>query len=85
MPAPTTSCGASASTELPANSMRPSAGSQKREMQLNTVDLPAPFGPISAWIEPSATSMEKSFSAHRPPNRTVRFLMDEDGLMARAA
>ena len=80
-----TSCEGRFSTELPSNSIEPSAGSQNREMQLNTVDLPAPFGPIRAWIAPFATSIEKSFNAQRPPKRTVRFLMERIALMTPAA
>src|SRR6185437_11864978 len=38
-------------------------------MALNAVVLPAPFGPISPTIEPSATSRETSSSATMPPNR----------------
>jgi hypothetical protein len=41
-------------------------------MQLNTVVLPAPFGPISAVISPWFAVNETSFTAVRPPNRMVR-------------
>ena len=40
-------------------------------IRLNTVDLPAPFGPISPTISPSRTSMSKSLTAFRPPNCLV--------------
>src|SRR5271157_850300 len=40
-------------------------------MALNSVVLPAPFGPISAQISPAPTRSETSFTAIRPPNRTV--------------
>src|SRR5436305_14560944 len=39
-------------------------------MALKAVVLPAPFGPISPTIEPSATSSETSSSATIPPNRS---------------
>ena len=35
--------------------------------------LPAPFGPISAWIDPAATRMLTSRSACRPPNARDTF------------
>jgi hypothetical protein len=41
-------------------------------MQLNTVVLPAPFGPISAVMAPRAAVNERSFTATRPPKRIVR-------------
>ncbi|CLP76824.1 Uncharacterised protein [Mycobacterium tuberculosis] len=37
-------------------------------MQLKTVVLPAPFGPISAVISPRRASKERSLMAIRPPN-----------------
>src|SRR6516164_8005592 len=41
-------------------------------MQLNTVVLPAPFGPISAVISPRRAANEKSLTATRPPKRMLR-------------
>jgi hypothetical protein len=40
-------------------------------MQLKSVVLPAPFGPIRPQIAPRATSKETSRSAVTPPNRIV--------------
>src|SRR6218665_2053126 len=40
-------------------------------MQLRVVDLPAPFGPIRAWIEPWATAMSSPPTAVSPPKRMV--------------
>jgi hypothetical protein len=37
-------------------------------MQLKSEVFPAPFGPITAVIEPGATENETSVSAFRPPN-----------------
>src|SRR6185437_4140868 len=37
-------------------------------MRLNSVDLPAPFGPISAVSEPAGTSKVTSRTAATPPN-----------------
>src|SRR5467141_1420580 len=42
-------------------------------MQLKVVDLPAPFGPIKAWMVPRSTARLKSLTATRPPKRTVMF------------
>ena len=39
-----------------AGARRPDCARRKPEMQLKSVDLPAPFGPISPVIEPSSTS-----------------------------
>ena len=36
------------------------------------MDLPAPFGPMTALISPSATRSETSSTAVRPPKRRVR-------------
>src|SRR2546421_3491472 len=41
-------------------------------MQLNTVVLPAPFGPISAVMSPRAAENERSSTATSPPKRMVR-------------
>ena len=42
------------------------------ESRLISVDLPAPFGPITAWISPTCTSSETSATAVRPPKRFCR-------------
>src|SRR5436305_13336400 len=41
-------------------------------MQLNTVVLPAPFGPISAVMSPRRASKDRSSTAVRPPKRMVK-------------
>src|SRR6185295_2787064 len=41
-------------------------------MQLNTVVLPAPFGPISAVISPRPAVNEKLLMATSPPNLMLR-------------
>ena len=55
----------------PANTMRPAFGVWKPEMRLNSVVLPAPFGPITAVTPPSATSRSMASTATSPPNRRV--------------
>src|SRR6266704_3625531 len=41
-------------------------------MQLSTLVLPAPLGPISANSSPAATANDTSSITTRPPNRSVR-------------
>ena len=55
----------------PANTMRPAFGVWKPEIRLNSVVLPAPFGPMTAVTPPSATSRSMASTATRPPNRRV--------------
>ena len=40
---------------------------------LNSVDLPAPFGPISPVIEPFSTFSEQSSTASKLPKRLLTF------------
>src|SRR6185436_768823 len=42
----------------------------RRQTQLNSVVLPAPFGPISPTMRPGATSNDTPSSATMPPKRT---------------
>ena len=49
------------------------------------VDLPAPFGPMSAWIVPGSTVNETSSSAVIPPKRTVRPSATSGSALARGA
>ena len=48
-------------------------------MQLNVVDLPAPFGPIRACTVPGATAKLRSLTAKSPPKATVRFSTASSG------
>src|SRR5712691_4990469 len=41
-------------------------------MQLSTLVLPAPLGPISASSSPGATAKDTSSSTASPPNRSAR-------------
>src|SRR2546429_7678192 len=41
-------------------------------MQLNTVVLPAPLGPISAVISPLCAAKQRSLIATKPPKRMLR-------------
>src|SRR5436853_5499324 len=53
----------------PRNSIVPALGGTSPEMTLNSVVLPAPFGPRTARLSPCATSRSTSRTAWRPPNR----------------
>src|SRR4051812_20992963 len=50
----------------------PALGARSPESRLMSVDLPAPFGPITAWTFPMWHSTETSLTAVRPPKRRVR-------------
>src|SRR6267142_1499245 len=48
-------------------------------MQLNSVVLPEPLGPIRPQISPRPTSNDTPSSATTPPNRTATSRMDNSG------
>src|SRR5215510_6501475 len=54
-------------------------------MQLSTLVLPAPFGPIKANSSPGATANEMPSSATRPPNRSVSPLISISAIPSPAA
>src|SRR6478736_1784670 len=54
---------------FPRNSIVPAVGSMSPEITLNSVVLPAPFGPRMARRSPCATSRSTSRTAWRPPKR----------------
>src|SRR4051794_33239474 len=49
--------------------MVPEVCRRSPEIRLISVDLPAPFGPMTAWISPTRTSMDTPDTALRPPKR----------------
>ncbi len=51
-----TSCGLRPPSSLPAKRMLPLSAARKPLMTLNSVVLPAPFGPMMPWIVPSGTA-----------------------------
>ena len=71
MPTLAASEGDSLVMSSPSKHTRPWVTDCSRLTTLNRVVLPAPFGPMSAVISPSRTSMLTSFTALRPPNWTV--------------
>src|SRR6516165_7609429 len=64
--------GRASSTGWPSNMTRPESANSTPVMRLKNVVLPAPLGPISAWMSPVITSMLTSLSTLKPPNRLVR-------------
>src|SRR5580765_6014991 len=56
----------------PSNTMRPLVGRSTPVRQLKKVDLPAPWGPMTARISPCFTGTDTLLSAARPPNRIER-------------
>src|SRR5580704_8062447 len=56
----------------PSTNTRPAVGCRCPLMRLNSVDLPAPFGPMTAAISPSATARSTSDTARQPPNDLER-------------
>src|SRR6187455_667683 len=51
------------------NVIVPPVGLRSPESRLTKVVLPAPFGPITAWISPVTSSSDTSFTAASPPKR----------------
>src|SRR5687767_12783375 len=63
--------GAKPRSEVPTKRMSPASGRTNPEIWANRVVLPAPFGPISAEIEPASTVSDTAFVATTPPKRLV--------------
>ena len=55
----------------PLKAMRPRVGVRKCVRRLKQVVLPAPLGPMSAWIVPRRTSRLTSLTATKPRNSFV--------------
>src|SRR5437660_849824 len=60
-------------TSTPSNSTRPVVGTVSPARQLKKVDLPAPLGPISPMISPSATARSAPRTAKKLPNDLETF------------
>src|SRR5258705_10995033 len=54
--------------------MVPAVGGSAPEMQLKSVVLPEPLGPMRPRISPSRTSKDTPFSAVKPPKCLVRLV-----------
>src|SRR6516165_9235807 len=71
-PMPQILYGATPVTSRLSTSTRPAVGCRCPVIRLNSVDLPAPFGPMTAAISPSATARSTSETARKPANDLER-------------
>jgi hypothetical protein len=74
-----TSAGRSDVMFSPLNLMVPAEGVRNLVRRLKQVVLPAPFGPISAWILPARTVRLTFFTATNPRNSLVRPWVSRSG------
>src|SRR5256885_12226254 len=58
----------SAVTSRPPKRMVPASGRRSPASSAMSVVLPAPFGPMTAWVSPSGTARSTPSVARRPPN-----------------
>src|SRR5262249_38349617 len=72
MPRRATSAGRSAVMSRPSNTMRPRLGVKNLLKRLKQVVLPAPLGPIMAWILPRATRRLTPRTATKPAKSLAR-------------
>ena len=66
------SCGGTPVMSRPSSSTRPLSGRRCPVIRLNSVDLPAPFGPITAAICRVSTVSDTSETATKPEKDLVR-------------
>src|SRR5688572_24061896 len=66
---------------VPAKRTLPASGRRLPASWLMNVVLPAPFGPITAWASPSATSKSMPSVASRAPKLLVSFLTSSIGFV----
>src|ERR1700675_1964342 len=59
--------------------MVPASGRNSPASAATSVVLPAPFGPITAWISPGSTASPTSLAAIRPPKRLVSPAVSRSG------
>src|SRR5215469_7839477 len=71
-PMPQILYGATPVTSRPSTNTRPAVGRRCPVIRLNSVDFPAPFGPMTAAISPSATAKWTSVTARKPANDLER-------------
>src|SRR3954453_16504688 len=71
MPARPRRSGGAFVTRRSPSAIVPAVTTRSPERRLIRVDLPAPFGPMTAWISPVRTSSETSATACSPPKRFV--------------
>src|SRR6266568_8267195 len=66
-------CGASPVTFCPRNRTEPASDLRNPERMPNSVDFPAPLGPMSEAMLPAGTARVTSSSAFRPPKLRDRW------------
>ena len=69
-------------TSSPSNQIEPCVGGSTPAIRLNSVDLPAPLGPISPTISPRPTEIEMSLLAIRPEKRCQTPRVSSKGVIA---
>src|ERR1700730_15597691 len=72
MPRRASSAGLAAVTSFPSKKMLPRVGTRNLVSKLKNVVLPAPFGPINAWMWPRRTRKSTPPTATNPLNSFVR-------------
>src|ERR1051325_2083391 len=68
-------------TLSPAKLTVPWRGARMPVIRLNRVDLPAPFGPMTARTSPSSTRIDTRSTAIRPPKRRVNLSSSSNATM----
>jgi hypothetical protein len=66
IPRRATSAAGSEVMSSPLNRIAPEVGAMNRVSRLKTVVFPAPFGPMSAWIDPRCTRRSTPATAQNP-------------------
>ena len=69
--------GLAAVMSFPLNRICPPVGTRNLVSKLKHVVLPAPLGPIKAWIWPRSTFRFTSLTAVKPLNSLVKFLVSK--------
>ena len=72
MPMRARRCGLVPVISRPSNRTRPLSGRSTPVMRLNSVVLPAPFGPTTDRTSPAATPKLTAFTACNPPKRRLK-------------
>src|SRR5712672_621042 len=80
MPRCATACTGSPVMTSPAKMTSPAVGFRTLVIRLNTVDLPAPFGPMTARILPASRLMSTASTATSAPKRRTSPLHSSSGI-----
>src|SRR6185295_8644010 len=80
MPFCATTCTGIAVIDSPAKTISPAVGFSVPVIRLNSVDFPAPFGPITARTSPGSTVISTPSSAASAPKRRINPLHSSSGI-----